>query len=164
MKQYSVLFSVCFLALCFTSCNSKAKRAKIYHDQLLQSVQRVIDHSLDYSDGIQSYEKNKALKAHTDYLTLVNKTLDQVQANENFGEDTVLQHHAVELLMFYKNALEQDFQPLLTSVSSEIFSEEERLATDSIYAKMTMMENQYWARFDWAEKKFYKENEISTAE
>lgn len=164
MKTLSVLFIVCLSAPYFTSCNTKAQRARQYHDRMVKSVQAVVDHSLDFGDALQSYEKNRSLSALVKYRQLVDQSLKQVEEQGRFGEDTVLVHYTLELLTFYRQSLDNTFQPFLSSVKENHFSDEERSRCDSLYAEMTMMENRHWARFDWAEKKFYNENEVSKAE
>ena len=53
---------------------------------------------------------------------------------------------------------------MLTAVKGDEFSEEEAHIVDSLYENLTMNESQYWERFNWAEKKFYKDNQIEKTE
>ena len=160
MRTISVLFTVCLL----TSCNLKEKRAKEYHDAVLQSVQGVIDNSLDYGDAVQSYEKARALQAHEKYVTLVNTTLAKIEALKDFEGDTTMEYFSKELLGFYKNTLDKELLPFLQSVKEETFSSEEMQVADSLMTNLTMTESRYWERFNWAEKKFYKEENIGKVE
>ena len=164
MKQIAVLFTVCLLITALTGCHLKEKRAKQYHDNFLQSVQVVIDSSLDYGDGIQSYEKARSLQAHEKYSALVNSTLAKIETLKDFEGDTTLQFFSKELLGFYKNTLDKEVQPFLQTVKAEKFSEQEIQITDSLMSKLTMTESQYWERFNWAEKKFYKEEGLAKVE
>lgn len=164
MRAVAVLFSACLLTFCLSSCNLKEKRAKEYRDTILQSIQLVIDNSLDYGDAMQSYEKNRALQSQQKYLTLVNETIVKVEALKDFEGDTTLQVYSKELLTFYKNTLEKEHQPFLQSVKADIFSEDEIIIADSLTGKFAMDENKYWERFNWAEKKFYKEQDIALVE
>lgn len=164
MKKLSVLFSVLSFILLLGSCNLKAKRARQYHDEMLHNVQAVIDSSLEYGDAIQSHRKTPALTGYEQYDELVNKTIAKVQSAGNFDGDTTLQHYSLELLNFYKMTIEQQFKPALASVKVEEFSEEESHDLDSLYENLTMSESQYWERFNWAEKKFYKDNQIEKTE
>ncbi|MBL0309098.1 MAG: hypothetical protein IPP77_05295 [Bacteroidetes bacterium] len=164
MKRISVLFFVCLFAIWQPSCNSKAKQAKTYHEQILLSVQAVIDSSLDFGDAVQSYEKQRIISTERNYAGLVNRTMNKINATGSFRQDTVLQYYANEMLAFYKKSLEDDILPYALTLPEGELSEVQKHTLDSLYAKMTMMENKYWARFDWAEKKFYQENEISKAE
>lgn len=164
MKQLSVLFSVCLIIVLLTGCNRKEKRAKEYHDAVLQSVQAVIDKSLDYGDGIQSYEKARAVQAQEKYSALVNSTLAKINELKDFEGDTTMHFYSKELLGFYKATLDKELNPFLQSVKGETFSPEETLVADSLMSKLTMTESLYWERFNWAEKKFYKEENIGKVE
>ena len=160
MRTISVLFTVCLL----TSCNLKEKRAKEYHDAVLQSVQGVIDNSLDYGDAVQSYEKTRALQAHEKYVALVNTTLAKIETLKDFEGDTTMEYFSKELLGFYKNTLDKELLPFLQSVKEETFSTEEMQVADSLMTNLAMTESRYWERFNWAEKKFYKEENIGEVE
>ena len=162
MKKTAVLFFV--LAMIGNGCNSKAKQAKQYHDTVLKLTQTVIDNSLDFSDAVQSYDKERATKSLEQYTNLVNETISKVEAEGNFKEDTTLRSFALEMLGFYKETLGNDFEPFLKQVKGNSFTESETATADSLVTNMTMTENSYWERFNWAEKKFSKENGIENAE
>lgn len=164
MKRISVLFSVCLLITLLIGCHQKEKRAKEYHDAVLQSVQAVIDSSLDYGDAVQSYEKERALQSHEKYSALVNGTISKIEMLKDFEGDTTLEFFSKELLSFYKTTLDKELQPFLQSVKAETFSPEEMQVADSLMSKLTMTESLYWERFNWAEKKFYKEENIGKVE
>jgi hypothetical protein len=164
MKKPVVLFSVSLLIIALASCHLKEKRAKTYRDSILQRVQVVIDSSLDYGDAVQSYEKARALKGHENFLSLVNSAITQTGELKDFEGDTTLQVFSKELLTFYKTTLDNELGPFLQSVKSETFSAEESQVADSLITKLTMTENQYWERFNWAEKKFYKDEKIGEVE
>ncbi len=164
MNRISVLFSVCLFFIALTGCHQKEKRAKKYHDAVLQSVQAVIDNSLDYDDAVQSYEKARAIQSHEKYSALVNSTLLKIDALKDFEGDTTMEYFSKELLGFYKTTLANELQPFLQSVNGETFTPEEMQVADSLMTQLTMTENQYWERFNWAEKKFYKEEHIEKVE
>jgi hypothetical protein len=119
---------------------------------------------LDYGDAVQSYEKARALKGHENFLSLVNSAITQTGELKDFEGDTTLQVFSKELLTFYKTTLDNELGPFLQSVKSETFSAEESQVADSLITKLTMTENQYWERFNWAEKKFYKDEKIGEVE
>ena len=162
MKKTAVLFFV--LAMICNGCNSKAKQAKQYHDTVLELTQNVIDKSLDFSDAVQSYNKQRATKSLEQYTNLVNETISKIEAEGNFKEDTTLRSFALEMLGFYKETLGNDFAPFLKQVKGNSFTKSETATADSLVTNMTMTENSYWERFNWAEKKFLKENGIEKAE
>lgn len=162
MKKTAVLFFV--LAMIGNGCNSNAKEAKQYHDRVLKLTQTVIDNSLDFSDAVQSYDKERATKALEQYTSLVNETISKVEAVGNFKEDTTLRSFALEMLGFYKETLSNDFAPFLKQVKGNSFTVSETATADSLVTEMTMTENSYWERFNWAEKKFSKEKGIENAE
>lgn len=164
MKRLPVLFFICTLLLALQSCHLKEKRAKKYHDEMLQSVQAVIDKSLDYGDAIQSYEKEKALKGHQTYSQLVGQTLDKINNAKDFEGDTTLHTYSKELLLFYKTTLDNKLQPFLQSVKADAFTPEEMQVADSLMTDLNMTESRYWERFNWAEKKFYKDENIAVVE
>jgi hypothetical protein len=164
MKNKRVLFSALVSVLLFSACNQKAKHAKEYHDNLLHSVQVVIDSSLEYGDAIQSHDRDRAVRAQQQYSSLVDKTIAKIEAAGNFEGDTILKHYSLELLGFYRTSLDKDFTPFLSGLKSNSFSEEESATADSLYSKLTMTENNYWERFDWAEKKFSKQYELGKLE
>ena len=164
MKNKRVLFSALVAILLFSACNQKAKRAKEYHDNLLHSVQVVIDSSLEYGDAIQSHDKGRAIRAQQQYSSLVNKTMANIEAKGNFEDDTILKHYSLELLGFYRTTLDKNFTPFLNSIKANEFSAEESTTADSLYSNLTMTENNYWERFDWAEKKFSKQYELGKLE
>jgi hypothetical protein len=160
MKNHAVFF--CVLLIVFAaSCHSKAKRAKQYRDNILQAVQVVIDSSLNYGDGIQTYKKSKAIYVQHQYFKLIEQTIEKIKAQSDFEGDTTLAYYSLEMLAFYKNSLDKEFSPFLNAVKQETFTSEEQQTADSLYSAFAMMENKYWERFNWAEKKFYKENEIA---
>jgi hypothetical protein len=164
MKNKRVLFSALAGVMLFSACNLKAKRAKEYHDNLLHSVQVVIDSSLEYGDAIQSHDKDRAIRAQQQYSSLVDKTIAKIEAAGNFEGDTSLKYYSLELLGFYRTSLDKDFTPFLSSLKSNEFSEEESAAADSLYTRLTTTQNNYWDRFDWAEKKFSKQYELKKLE
>ncbi|HWB64338.1 MAG TPA: hypothetical protein VG603_12560 [Chitinophagales bacterium] len=164
MKNRPVLFSVLALALLITGCHIKAKQAKKYHDDMMAVVSVVVDSSLNYGDAIQSGDKQRAETAYKQYSGLVNKSIEKVQTFGDFQGDTTLRSFSLELLDFYKSTLDSQFGPFLASVKKDNFTAAESQRADSLYSKMTMTENQYWQRFDWAEKKFYKEHDIAAVE
>ena len=164
MNRTSVLFCICLLITVLSGCHQKEKRAKQYHDTILQSVQAVIDSSLDYADGIQTYQKSRATQAHQKYSALVNQTMVKVETLKDFEGDTTMEVFSKELLTFYKNKLDKELNPFLQSVKAEAFSPEETQTADSLITQFTMDENQYWERFNWAEKKFYKEEGMGKVE
>src|SRR5579863_6832982 len=154
MRIKNVLFIISALTLTLMGCHLKTKRATAYHDKLLHIVQPVIDSSPDYGDAIQSYEKERAFKAHQRYSNLVNGSISRVMEVNDFEGDTILLHYSLELLGFYKNSLDNEFGPFLNSLKTDSFREEEERAADSLYMKFTSMQGKYWDRFEWAEKKF----------
>jgi len=164
MKSSYVLFSALLLSLFFTACNQKAKRAKEYHDNLLHSVQVVIDSSLEFGDAIQSHDKDRAIRAEKYYSSLVDRTIGSIKNTGDFEGDTSLKYFSLELLGFYRTSLDNDFTPFLKSVTDSTFNEAQGTAADSLYSKLTMTENNYWERFDWAEKKFSKQYELGKLE
>lgn len=164
MKNYSVLFFIIGVLFILSGCHLKAKKAKAYHDNILQQVQDVIDASLDYGDAIQSHDKTRAIAGYTHYSQLVNNAIAKIQTTGDFDGDTSFQHYSLEMLGFYKNSLEGSFKPLLDSIQQGDFSGQAGVKADSLYAAMTMMENQYWERFNWAERKFYKEHKLEKVE
>jgi len=164
MDKRHVLFLALITMLVLSGCHFKAKKAKQYHDDMLHTVQAVIDSSLDYGDAVQSYEKSRALQAQEKYSSQVNNAIAKAELLKDFDGDTSLQHYSLEMLSFYKTTLDKNFKPFLTGIAAESFSDQERQTADSLYQNLTMTENKYWARFDWAEKKFYKEHEIGSVE
>lgn len=162
MKKTAVLFFV--LAMIGNGCNSNAKQAKQYHDRVLKLTQTVIDSSLDFSDAVQSYHKERATKSLEQYTSLVNETISKVEAVGNFKEDTTLRSFALEMLSFYKETLDSNFTPFLKQVKGNSFTASETATADSLVINMNMTENSYWERFNWAEKKFLKENGIDKEE
>jgi hypothetical protein len=164
MKKQRVLFSVLAFTVLLWGCHLKEKRARQYHDDMLRSVQVVIDSSLEYGDALQSHQKTRAMNAYAQYAALVNKSLQKVQTQGNFEGDTTLLHYSLELLGFYKAALDAQFKPALAGIKAEAFTDDEAHDVDSLYENLTMNESQYWDRFNWAEKKFYKDNRIEKTE
>ena len=161
MKVIPVLFSALAVALLFSACNQKAKNAKAYHDNLLHSVQVVIDSSLEYGDAVQSHEKSRIMKAQQQYSSLVDRTIAKINDAGNFDGDTLLKHYSLELLGFYRTTLDNDFTPFVKTLSDSAFTDQQAFMADSLYSHLTMTENNYWERFDWAEKKFSKQYELS---
>jgi len=164
MNHNYVLFAVFITLFAESSCNTGAKNAKQYHDNMVQKAQAVIDSSLDYVDAIQSYDKVRALQLHGRYSSLVENAIAAVGEQGDYKGDTVLRAFTLEMLGFYKTTLNNEFGPFLNSIKAATFSEAEIAISDSLITKMTGSENQYWERFNWAEKKFYKEHEVSKAE
>jgi hypothetical protein len=159
-----VLFSALALFVLLTGCNLKAKRAKAYHDNMLHTVRVVIDSSLEYGDAVESHEKDRALRAQQQFSSLVDKTIAGVNAAGNFEGDTTLQHYSLEVLGFYRTSLDRDFAPFLNKVQGNSYTEEESNTADSIYTLLTTTQNNYWERFNWAEKKFSKDHELGKLE
>ena len=87
-----------------------------------------------------------------------------MQQKGKFKEDTTLQFFAKEMLLFYKGSLKTGFQPFLNAVNSNSFTNQEAATADSLITDFTMNENLYWERFNWAEKKFYQEHDLSKTE
>ena len=146
------------------SCNLKAKRARQYHDDVLRSVQVVIDSSLEFGDAIQSHQKDHALGGYEQYDALVNKTITKIEGAGNFEGDSTLHRYSLELLNFYKGTLERELKPVLTALKANEMDPDETHLVDSLYENFTINESQYWDRFNWAEKKFYKDNKLETTE
>lgn len=163
-KKQAVLFFVFAVAITLSGCNQKAKQAKAYHDEILKSVELVIDSSLNFGDGVQTYQKDKALAATNHYNVLVSNTIEKIQKLGAFEGDTSFMHYSLEMLSYYKTTLNNGFKPLLSSISEANFSDEQKQKADSLYQDFAMMEAKYAERFNWAEKKFYKEHELSKVE
>jgi hypothetical protein len=164
MKGRPVLFIVLTAAIFFSGCHRKEKRAQAYHDNFLHLIQPVIDSALVYGDGIQSYEKERATKTHERYSALVNSAISKIKDAKDFDGDTILQHYSLELLGFYKSALDNDFKPFLNSLKGEEFSGEEKQVADSLFMKLSSNQSKYWDRFEWAEKKFDKSEGLEKPE
>ena len=164
MKNRLVLFIVSVLLLMEMACNRQAKQAREYHDTVMQATQVVIDSSLDFTDAVQRYKKEDAIQSLKNYSDLVERALSSVQQKGKFKEDTTLQFFAKEMLLFYKGSLKTGFQPFLNAVNSNSFTNQEAATADSLITDFTMNENLYWERFNWAEKKFYQEHDLSKTE
>lgn len=164
MKTNLVLFTVSVLLLAFIACNTKVKQAREYHEAIVQASQAVIDSSLDFTDAVLLHKKDQATQALENYERLVERVLSTVQQKGNFKEDTTLHFFTIEMLQFYQASLNTTFRPFLFSVKENSFTQQEIATADSLVTDFTMTESLYWGRFNWAEKKFYKDNDLAETE
>jgi hypothetical protein len=164
MNKLSVLFFITCLTLLIGGCGQKAKKAKAYHQQVLNTVRVVIDGSLDFADAVQSYNKTKAAQGFEQYSSLVNRTISKVKDEGTFDDDTILQHYALETLGFYQSSLQTGFKPLINGLQSEDFNDEQKHMADSLCSDLSINDAQYWKRFNWAEGQFDQKFGITTAE
>ena len=163
MKTQPVLFFVLCLLLLVGGCVQKPKRAKTYHEQVLRTIQAVIDSSLDFGDAVQSYNKTKAVQGFEQYANLVNQSITKVKSAGAFDDDTTLQHGALDMLLFYQTTLETGFKPLVQSIQSDEFTPEQKATADSLYTQLTMNESRYWQRFSRDEKRFDQKFELDSS-
>lgn len=150
-KSIFVITSLSFILL---SCREKAKKAKIYHDSIVQLTAVVTDSVIDYADAIHSGYKPLSIDVTNTYLNLIKRTIDSVNSKGSFEGDSSLSVSSIGLLSFYQNYITQNFKPFFYSIQKDSLSESEILIADSLHRKMMDDEVQYWNNFNNAEKKF----------
>ncbi len=160
MKTPRVLFSVLVAILLFSACNHRAQRARIYHDNLVHEVRVAMDSIIDYGDAIQSHNKNRIKAAQQQCSSLVNKTMENIKRMGSFEGDTSLASSSLKLMELYRNSFDKGFTPVLNTSNTDSFTVKEMFTADSLYAALIMAENNTWAGFDSAEKRFYRQYEL----
>ena len=90
--------------------------------------------------------------------------MTKVNELKDFEGDTTMEYYSKELLTFYENKLDKELNPFLQSVKGEAFTSDEAQTADSLMGAFTEKQSAYWDRFEWAEKKFYKEEKIEKVE
>jgi hypothetical protein len=151
LKSIFVITSLIFILF---SCRDKAKKAKVYHDYIVQLTAVVTDSVIDYADAIHSGSKTVGIAVTNNYLNLIQRTIDSVNTKGNFEGDSSLRVSSVGLLLFYQNYISQNFTPYFNSLSSDSLSESQLNVADSLHRKMMDDEVQHWSNFNNAEKKF----------
>lgn len=146
------------------SCKEKAKRAKVYHDAIVKATAIVTDSVIDYADAIHSGNRTNGLVVTENYLSLILRTMDSVNAKNNFEGDSALRVSSLGLLGFYKGYIQQNFIPYFSTLSTDSLSENEILIADSLHRKMMDDEVQYWNNFNNAEKDFSNTYDLMSLE
>lgn len=159
----SILFITCMVFLLF-SCKEKAKKAKAYHDYIIKATAIVTDSVIDYADAIHSGNRTNSLEVTENYLSLILRTIDNVNAKNNFEGDSSLRISSIGLLGFYKGYIQQNFIPYFSTLPADSLSENEILIADSLHRKMMDDEVQYWNNFNNAEKDFSNTYDLMSLE
>jgi hypothetical protein len=154
MFRIKSIFVITSLVFILFSCRDKAKRAKIYHDAIVQLTAVVTDSVIDYADAIHSGSKTVSIAVTDNYLNLIKRTIDSVNIKGNFEGDSSLRVSSVGLLSFYQNYITQNFTPYFNSLLNDSLSEPQINIADSLHRKMMDDEVQFWNNFNNAEKKF----------
>ena len=161
MKGKRVLFSILLALVLLVACNQKAKKAKAYHDDLVHSVHVVVDSSLEFGEAITSHDKARAIRAGEQFSSLLDKTTVAIKVKGDFEGDAALKYNALKLLYIYRTSLDGDFMPLLNSMNSNLFTEQDSFVADSLYTKFNMTEKDYWQKFNVAEKNFCEQHGLN---
>lgn len=159
----SIFIITCMVFMLF-SCKEKAKRAKVYHDAIVKATAIVTDSVIDYADAIHSGNRTNGLVVTENYLSLILRTMDSVNAKNNFEGDSALRVSSLGLLGFYKGYIQQNFIPYFSTLSTDSLSENEILIADSLHRKMMDDEVQYWNNFNNAEKDFSNTYDLMSLE
>jgi hypothetical protein len=144
------------------SCTEKAKRAKLYHDEIAIKTALVIDSVIDYGDAIHSGNRQIGLAVSEQYLNLISRTIERVYQQGDFESDTTLRTSAECLLQFYKGYISTNFVPYFNSFENDSLDEFQIAITDSLHRKMMEGEVPHWSNFNNAEKKFSDKYDISS--
>ncbi|HRN93766.1 MAG: hypothetical protein M9931_05640 [Chitinophagales bacterium] len=159
----SIFIITCMVFMLF-SCKEKAERAKVYHDAIVKATAIVTDSVIDYADVIHSGNRTNSLVVTENYLSLILRTMDSVNAKNNFEGDSALRVSSLGLLGFYKDYIRQNFIPYFSTLSADSLNENELLIADSLHRKMMDDEVQYWNNFNNAEKDFSNTYDLMSLE
>lgn len=154
MIRLKSIFLITFLLISLASCKERAKRAKVYHDDIVKATAVVTDSVIDYADAVHSGDKLIALDVSENYLALILRTIGSINHKGNFEGDSSLRSSSANLMHFYKDFIQQNFVPFFNEISNDTLSESEVMLADSLHRKMMDDEAGYWENFNAAEKKF----------
>jgi len=162
MNRLQSILVIMLLFAVLNSCTEKAKRAKVYHDEIAIKTAVVIDSVIDYGDAIHSGSRQIGLGVSEQYLSLVDRTIEKVNQQGDFDEDTTLRTSSIGLLQFYKGYITSNFVPYFNSFENDSLNEFQISISDSLHRKMMEGEVPHWSNFNNAEKKFSDKYDISS--
>jgi len=162
MNRSQSILVIMLLFAVLNSCTEKARRAKVYHDEIAIKTAVVIDSVIDYGDAIHSGSRQIGLNVSEQYLSLVDRTIEKVNQQGDFDEDTTLRTSSIGLLQFYKGYITSNFVPYFNSFENDSLNEFQIAITDSLHRKMMEGEVPHWSNFNNAEKKFSDKYDISS--
>ncbi len=162
MNRSQSILVIMLLFAVLNSCTEKAKRAKVYHDEIAIKTAVVIDSVIDYGDAVHSSSRQVGLSVSEQYLNLIGRTIEKVNQQGDFDADTILKSSSVDLLQFYKNYISSNFVPYFNSFENDSLDEFQIAITDSLHRKMMEEEVPHWSNFNNAEKKFSDKYDISS--
>jgi|APTNR8051073442_1049403.scaffolds.fasta_scaffold36638_2 hypothetical protein len=162
MNRLQSIFVIMLLVTALGSCSEKAKRAKVYHNEIFIKTSVVIDSVIDYSDAVHSGSRQVGLAVSTNYLNLIAKTTESVIAKGDFDADSTLKVAAVNLLHFYGQYVSATFVPYFQSFENDSLNEFQLAVADSLLRKMMDEEVPHWSNFNNEGKKFSDRYDISS--
>lgn len=160
MKRLQSILVITLFLLLLASCRDKARRAKVYHDDIAVKTAVVIDSVIDYGDAIHSANKQESIHATQQYLSLIQRTHEKVQQAGNFGNDSSLRSSAIALLQFYQTYISENFVPYFNTLTTDSLNENQITEVDSLHRRMMELEVPNWSNYNNAEKKFSDKYDI----
>jgi hypothetical protein len=123
MNRSQSILVIMLLFAVLNSCTEKARRAKVYHDEIAIKTAVVIDSVIDYGDAIHSGSRQIGLNVSEQYLSLVDRTIEKVNQQGDFDEDTTLRTSSIGLLQFYTGYITSNFVPYFNSFENDSLNE-----------------------------------------
>jgi hypothetical protein len=160
MRFIQSILIITLISCGFYSCKDKAKRAKLYHENIGMQTARVIDSVLDYGDALRSYKKEVITSVTSAYLCNIRYHCSNVQAMEDFEGDPQLRNASVKLLTYYNTYLDGKVSPYVSGLVADTLDEHQMQVIDSLYMEFFENEKPFWQEYNSAEKAFSEKYDI----
>jgi len=156
----AILILIPAYSLCFFSCTPSREEARIYATRVTDAIDTVIKSEQVLMHSFKSNDPVQVSKTGEVFLSVVNNSLDSLEAIGTYYENSQLKLKAFQLLRVYKKLANNDYKTMMAIVSLKhsdytIEKEEELLA---LQKKADMELNAKIAEFLNVRAKFEEEN------
>ncbi|NLF42621.1 MAG: hypothetical protein GX587_07995 [Bacteroidales bacterium] len=156
----AILILIAAYLLCLYSCAPSREEARIYATRVTNAIDTVIKSEQALMHSFKSNDSVQVSKAGEAFLSVVNNSLDSLEAIGTYYDNSQLKLKAFQLLRVYKKLANNDYKAMMAIVSLEhsdytIEKEEELLALQN---KSDMEVNSRIAEFLNVRAKFEEEN------
>lgn len=145
-----------------SGCKENTKSAKAYHDNIYQSVDTIINSVFELDNHLQDDSVSMAKESYDKLLNIVTTNNKLVEEKGDFNGDDSFRQASLNLLHFYKDYTEKDFNKALQIATKDSLTEQDQSGITAIIDRFYDEESKYIdafnkASYDFGDKyKIYK--------